>query len=393
MINDNSWKTSLRESLNLREEEYLSPLAAKSGNASRRRFEKRTSGDYRQSFSLDADRIVNSRAYSRYIDKTQVFSFIKNDHLTHRVLHVQLVSKCARTIGRFLGLNEDLIEAICLGHDIGHTPFGHDGEQYLSELCLSHSIGAFEHNVQSVQLLDRVERKGRGLNLCIETLDGILCHDGPEFGVLLKPDRTKTFETLDKDLLEAKNDKSKILVPMSLEGCVTRLADVISYIARDFEDAIRIGILKREALPEKVVKILGTSNGTIVYNLVTDVIENSFRQPFVGFSDEVSEAILELKNFNMVHIYKNPLIKKHLGNVRELFHILFDRYLGDLKRGDTSSVIFTSFLKDMTEDYISSHKQPEIVRDFISGMTDQYFISECPEQLRPAVITGFGTDV
>jgi len=388
VINEPSWKTSLRESLNLREEEYLSPLASKSGLSSRRIFEKRTAADYRQPFSLDVDRIINSRAYSRYIDKTQVFSFIKNDHLTHRVLHVQLVSKCARTMGRFLGLNEDLIEAICLGHDIGHTPFGHDGEQYLSEICLSHSIGAFEHNVQSVQLLDKIERKGRGLNLCLETLDGILCHDGPEFGVLLRPDRTKTFASLDMELFETKHDRLKILVPMTLEGCVTRLGDVISYIARDFEDAIRIGIVKREELPDKVRKILGTSNGTIVYNLVTDVIENSFRQPFVGFSDEASEALIELKAFNMNHIYKNPEIKKHLGNVRNLFHILFDRYIEDLKKGNTSSVIFTNFLEDMADDYITSHKPPEIVRDFISGMTDHYFISQCPEKLRPTVITG-----
>ncbi len=388
-----SWKIDLRDSLDMREEEFLSPLAAKSRLARRRNTEKRIEGDYRQSFSLDADRIVNSRAYSRYVDKTQVFTFIRNDHLTHRVLHVQLVSKCARTIGRHLGLNEDLIEAICIGHDIGHPPFGHDGEQYLSEICLSHSIGAFEHNVQSVQFLDRVERKGKGLNLCLETLDGILCHDGPEFGVMLKPDRSKTFEILDSELHETRNSKAKILVPMTLEGCVTRLADVTSYIGRDFEDAIRMGILKRGDLPEKVSNVLGSSNGTIVYNLVTDVIENSFRQPFAGFSDEVSEALINLKAFNMINIYKNPAIKKHLGNVKELFHILFDRYLDDLEKGNDSSVIFTSFLENMSDDYIVSHRKPEIVRDFIAGMTDHYFIAQCPEKLRPSIIDSFHTDV
>lgn len=377
----------------MREEEFLSPLASKSGASKRRRFEKRTSEDYRQAFSLDVDRIVNSRSYSRYIDKTQVFTFIKNDHLTHRVLHVQLVSKCARTIGRFLGLNEDLIEAICLGHDIGHSPFGHDGEQYLSELCISQGIGAFEHNVQSVQFLDIIERKGRGLNLCLETLDGILCHDGPEFGLMLKPYRIKTFETLAKEISDTKNDRSKILVPMTLEGCVTRLADVISYIARDFEDAIRIGILRRDDLPERVRKTLGSSNGTIVYNLVTDVIETSFRQPYVGFSDEVSEALIELKAFNMTHIYKNPEIKKHLGNVRELFQILFSRYLEDLDKGNENSVIFKSFLEDICDDYVKTHKPAEIVRDFISGMTDHYFISQCPEKLRPLIISGISSDV
>ena len=118
---------------------------------------------YRQAFSLDSDRILHSRAYTRYIDKTQVFYLIPNDHITHRVLHVQLVSKIARTIGRFLRLNEDLIEAIALGHDIGHTPFGHEGERYLSELCQKAGIGYFLHNVQSIQFLDRVERKGQGM--------------------------------------------------------------------------------------------------------------------------------------------------------------------------------------------------------------------------------------
>lgn len=389
MINDPSWKNSLRESFDLREEEYLSPLSSRSGAATRRKAEKRSSADYRQSFSIDADRIINSRAYSRYIDKTQVFSFIMNDHLTHRVLHVQLVSKCARTMGRFLGLNEDLIEAICLGHDIGHSPFGHDGEQYLTEICLSHGVGAFEHNVQSVQFLDRIERKGRGLNLCLETLDGILCHDGPEFGLMLRPDRKKTFEVLDAEICETKTDRSKILTPMTMEGCVTRLADVISYIARDFEDAVRMGILRRDDLPDKVKRTLGSTNGTVVYNLVTDVIENSFRQPFVGFSDPVSEALIDLKAFNMKHIYRNPDIKKHLGNVRELFHLLFDRYMNDLASGNDESVIFTSFLENMSDEYTSSHKPAEVVRDFISGMTDHYFISQCPESLRPQIITGF----
>ena len=156
----------------------LSGQAAFSEHAQRRTPEKRLQDGYRQAYALDTDRILHSRAYTRYIDKTQVFYLIKNDHITHRVLHVQLVSKIARTIGRFLGLNEDLIEAIALGHDIGHTPFGHDGERFLSEKCHQAGIGFFLHNVQSIQFLDRVERKGRGWNLCLQTLDGILCHDG-----------------------------------------------------------------------------------------------------------------------------------------------------------------------------------------------------------------------
>jgi dGTPase len=180
---------------------------------------------------------------------------------------------------------------------------------------------------------------------------------------------------------------------MTLEGCVARLADVISYIGRDFDDAIRMGILKRHDLPENISSVIGSSNGTIVYNLVTDVIENSFRQPYAGFSREVSEALVNLKAFNMTRIYKNPAIKRHLGNVKELFYILFDRYLEDLEKGNEESSIFSGFLEDMSENYISTHSKPEIVRDFIAGMTDHYFIAQCPEKLRPSIIDGFHSDI
>src|SRR6056297_2829133 len=150
---------AIKNALNQRETVLLSPPASQNAHGIRRKEEQRLPHDYRQCYAIDVDRILNSRSYARYIDKTQVFSLIKNDHITHRVLHVQLVSKIARTIGRFLGLNEDLIEAIALGHDIGHVPFGHDGESCLSELCRQCQIGEFHHNVQSVHFLDHVERK------------------------------------------------------------------------------------------------------------------------------------------------------------------------------------------------------------------------------------------
>ena len=175
---DDKILNDLKGLLNQREKEMLSSLAVRSADAVRRMSDDRMDSGYRQAFSVDVDRILHSLAYARYIDKTQVFYLVKNDHITHRVLHVQLVSKIARTIGRFLNLNEDLIEAIALGHDIGHTPFGHDGEHFLSEICRDHGIGYFCHNLQSVQFLEKVERKGKGWNLCLQTLDGILCHDG-----------------------------------------------------------------------------------------------------------------------------------------------------------------------------------------------------------------------
>ncbi|MFW5936826.1 MAG: deoxyguanosinetriphosphate triphosphohydrolase family protein, partial [Desulfosalsimonas sp.] len=259
----------LKTLLDSREEEVLCPAAARSLEGLRRRPEILLEADYRQQYAVDVDRILHSLAYSRYIDKTQVFYLIRNDHITHRMLHVQLVSKVARTIGRFLGLNEDLIEAVAIGHDIGHAPFGHDGERMLSALCTRHGIGAYHHNVQSVQFLEKVERKGRGWNLCLQTLDGILCHDGEVHDQHLAPVRGKTFEQHDRELRDKQTGRPVTLVPMTLEGCVVRFADTISYIGRDIEDAIRLGLIARSDLPRTCVEQLGDTNGTIVYTLVT----------------------------------------------------------------------------------------------------------------------------
>ena len=373
----------IRLALKQRETKILSPIATFSAEGVRRFHDERLEEGYRQPFSIDVDRILHSRAYTRYIDKTQVFYLIHHDHITHRVLHVQLVSKIARTIGRYLGLNEDLIEAVALGHDIGHTPFGHDGERFLSELCSSSGIGYFLHNVQSVQFLDRVERKGKGWNLCLQTLDGILCHDGEIHNQALKPNRKKTFETLEKEMTAKKAGPATMLIPMTLEGCVARMADTISYIGRDIEDAIRLDMIKRSDLPKECVYILGNTNGTIVYQLVTDIINNSFQNSFIAFSPEVSEALKRLKDFNLEHIYMNPKIKTHTATIKKLFEILFAQYCYDIETKNRSSVIFNGFLKDMSEDYINNLHKEEIVRDFIAGMTDQYFLRQCPQHLRP----------
>jgi dGTPase len=375
----------ISKTLQEREKTILSPIATLSAQGVRRHHDTRLEEGYRQTFSVDADRILHSRAYTRYIDKTQVFYLIHHDHITHRVLHVQLVSKIARTIGRYLGLNEDLIEAVALGHDIGHTPFGHDGERFLSELCRSGGIGHFLHNVQSVQFLDFVERKGKGWNLCLQTLDGILCHDGEIHNQVLKPERKKTFETLGKEMALKKQDATAPLMPMTLEGCVVRMADTISYIGRDIEDAIRLNIIERTDLPKECVDILGSTNGTIVYHLVTDVINTSFRNPYIAFSREVSEALKQLKEFNLDRIYMSPKIKKDTDTIKRLFGILFEKYLDDIETENHSSVIFKGFLENMSEDYIQSHRKEEIVRDFIAGMTDQYFLRQCPENLRPKI--------
>lgn len=383
---DSRMLEKIRTVLAEREARILSPMATPSTAGVRRRPEPRLEEEYRQNFSVDVDRILHSRAYSRYIDKTQVFYLIRNDHITHRVLHVQLVSKIARTIGRSLGLNEDLIEAIALGHDIGHTPFGHDGERFLSALCREHGIGDFHHNVQSIQFLDRVERKGGGWNLCLQTLDGILCHDGEVHNALLQPAGRKSFEGLAEEMQRKKEDARAALIPMTLEGCVVRMADTISYIGRDIEDALRLGLVRRSQIPAEVVRVLGDTNGTIVFRLVTDLIANSFGRDCVRFSQPVAEALQRLKAFNLQEIYMNPAIKRHTGQIRRLFRYLFESYLEDLHRDDRRSVIFRQFLDGMDPAYIAQHRPAEIVRDFIAGMTDSFFLSQCPASMRPAVV-------
>ena len=377
----------LRNILSHRETAILSPMATPSDQAIRRRPESKLEIDYRTAFAVDTDRILYSRAYTRYIDKTQVFYLVDNDHITHRVLHVQLVAKIARTMGRCLGLNEDLIEAIALGHDIGHTPFGHDGERFLSVLCQANGIGAFHHNIQSIQFLDQVERKGTGWNLSLQTLDGILCHDGEIHDQKLRPQKGKTFEALNTQIEKKKVKAATQLIPMTLEGCVMRMADTIGYIGRDIEDAIRLNLIRRDELPTQSVKYLGNTNGTIVYRLVTDLIAASLNKPYIAFSPEISMALAALKKFNYQRIYLNPALKTHQKTIGKLFDILFETYLHDLEKNNRTSAIFTRFLEGMSAEYTEQHMPAEVVRDFIAGMTDHYFLRQCPEERRPQLLS------
>jgi len=386
-LNDNFKKArELKDLLNQREEENLCSLACFSHTALRRHKEKFTENEYRQAFSADSDRILNSLAFTRYIDKTQVFSLINNDHLTHRVIHVQLVSRVARTIGRYLGLNEDLIEAASLGHDIGHAPFGHDGERFLSKLTHEQGAGFFHHNLQSIQFLDRIEKNGKGWNLSLQTMDAIVCHNGEAHAEKLVPQKNRSFEAFDLMVETLKKKRVCNEIPMTMEGCVVRMADTISYIGRDLEDAIRLGLVKRQAIPDTCKQILGRTNGTIVFNLVTDLISNSLGQPFIGFSPKVSDALKKLKAFNYRHIYKNPIIKKHLSSIEDIFDFLFEKYQAALEKEDENAIIFTDFLNGMARGYRENHSNPEIVRDYISGMTDSYFIRQAPVHLKPASI-------
>lgn len=353
-----------------REKHVLSKLATQSSKGVRRRKEKE---DYRTTFFRDTDRILHSQAYTRYIDKTQVFSLFENDLITHRGLHVQFVSKIARVIGRALRLNEDLIEAIALGHDIGHPPFGHEGEEYLSILCKENGIYSFHHNVQGVRFLDVIEKQGDGWNLTLQVLDGILCHDGETHVDYLKPHWNKSWDTLNKEMEERTERKEVNLIPMTFEGCVVRFADVFSYVGRDIEDAIKVMLIKKKDLPENCVATLGNTNSEIIDTLVTDLIENGLESDRLRLSRDVSEALKKLKQFNYEKIYLNPKIKSQSNKIQKMFRFLFEPLILDIQKEDKSSWIFEHFLKKMKSKYVENSSPAEIVRDFIAGMTDDYF--------------------
>jgi len=376
--------SSLLAELDSAEDLRLSPFACKSRDGIRRRSEK--AQGYRQAFAQDADRILHSKAYTRYIDKTQVFSLIDNDHITHRVLHVQMVSRIARTVGRFLGLNEDLIEAIALGHDIGHPPFGHEGERILNRLCRKHGLTGFQHNIQSVQFLDCFEKQGKGWNLTLQVLDGILCHDGESGATRLSPARNRDFISFDKLLAAKERDSMTGLRPMTLEGCVVRLCDTIAYIGRDIEDAIELGLIERCEIPEQCGSLLGTSNGTIVYTLVSDIITASAGVRTagcdekdlngVGFSRDITRLLLELKAFNYERIYNNAVFKPDFKRIHICYEELFDFYMTQLDQNSAKGEVGRSFLQSMSDAYINNQSPAAIVRDYIAGMTDNFFLCQ-----------------
>lgn len=360
----------------VRHENNLSKYATKSEQAIRLN-EENLDNEIRPAFFHDIDRIIYSLAYTRYIDKTQVFSLKENDHISKRIIHVQFVSKIAKTIGRVLGLNEDLIEAIALGHDLGHVPFGHTGEAILNELSLKYDNTYFNHNVQSVRLLMEIEKKGQGSNLTLQTLDGILCHNG-EFCMEEYKPMNKDKELFLKQYNDCYIEKSAIkrLIPMTLEGCVVRLCDIIAYIGRDIEDAIRLGVLTKEEIPESISSILGTTNSEIVNTIILDVIENSNNKLYIKMSKKVFEALSELKDFNYKHIYNKANTKEQLEEYKKMFTILFETYLNQIKNKEIKEDIFQVFLNDMNENYLNNNSDARKVIDFIAGMTDDYFINQ-----------------
>jgi len=367
---------ALKDQLDALEADRLSSFASLSREGIRRRPEDGQDEDHRQAFTVDSDRILHSRAYTRYIDKTQVFYMVENDHITHRVLHVQLVAKIARTIGRYLRLNEDLIEAIALGHDIGHPPFGHDGEKILDALCREHGLPSFQHNLQSVRFLEGIERQGRGWNLTLQTLDGIICHDGEIHNRSLAPQRGKTFADFDLQGAAKALDRRHELIPMTMEGCVVRFADTIAYIGRDIEDAIELKLISRADIPCRCQELFGKTNGSIVYRLVTDLIAGGLEEGAIAFSEEVSEGIKELKAFNYERIYLNPAIKKGLARIISCYRVLFASCLDQFARQQGEAEMYANLLREQGQEFVEGQQAVVMVRDFIAGMTDAYFLRQ-----------------
>ena len=333
--------------------------------------------DIRPPFFRDIDRIIYSLSYTRYIDKTQVYSELDDDHISKRMTHVQMVSKIARTIGRALKLNEDLIEAAALGHDIGHVPFGHAGESILNEISLEVGEGYFNHNIQSVRQFMYLEKDGIGLNLCLQTLDAIMCHNGELEKKIYEPTKKnkeqffKEYELCYKD--GSYNEK---LIPVTLEGCVVRISDIIAYLGRDIEDAIRLGRLKVDELPKNIVDLLGSNNKEIINTFILDIINNSYNKNYISMSDNIFDALSDLKKFNYEHIYKYASTEDQRNNWKKMFKDVFNYSLNAVKNNEIDADINKVFLKNMTAEYLENTTDERKVLDFIAGMTDDYLISQ-----------------
>lgn len=338
---------------------------------------KPNDNDIRTPFFRDIDRIIYSLAFIRYQDKTQVFSKIYHDHISKRMIHVQFVSKIARTIGRALGLNEDLIEAAALGHDLGHVAFGHQGEYILNDLSLKHHEGYFNHNIESVRNLMFLENYGNGLNISVQVLDAIMCHNG-EFALGEYRPKEKTIEEFLKEYEESYHNKEILMTmrPMTLEGCVVRVSDLIAYLGRDIDDAVRLKILKREEIPESITKVLGSTTKDIVNTCVMDIIKNSMDKNYIRLSKEVFKAIEELKRFNYEHIYNKAMTKEEKEELKHMFEVLFETYVKDIENNNETSPIIYSYLRNMNKEYRENNTKERIVIDYIAGMTDDYFLKE-----------------
>ncbi len=322
----------LREQLEELERERLSAYAAKASE-SRGRITAEEPCALRTDFQRDRDRIIHSKSLRRLMHKTQVFLAPEGDHFRTRLTHTLEVSQIARTCARALSLNEDLTEAIAMGHDLGHTPFGHSGEAYLSE----RHPGGFAHNVQSLRVADVLDLnpKGRAMNLTLEVRDGILNHTGSG-------------------------------VPYTLEGQIVKLSDRIAYINHDIDDAIRGKIISPEELPRECIEYLGQDHRTRIDTLVRDLVSSSDGKDQISQSPEARQYMNELREFMFERVYHNPVVKKdsELDKIRHLIFSLYDFYLKNPQKLPTEQ-----------QSMLDRDGIQEVVKDHIANMTDRYAIN------------------
>lgn len=330
---------TIRERLEQREKEYLSEFASLS-LCSKGRDTEEDPCDIRPVYQRDRDRILHSKAFRRLKHKTQVFLAPEGDHYRTRLTHTLEVSQNARTIAKALRLNEDLVEAIALGHDLGHTPFGHAGESALNEVCAD----GFEHHKQSIRVVEKLEKHGNGLNLTWEVRDGILNH-----------------QTAGR--------------PATLEGKIVRLSDKIAYINHDIDDAIRARLMTEEGIPIEYRKTLGYTSKERLNRLIHDIIKNSEEQPYIKMSPEVEQAMMDLRSYMFRTVYMNPAAKGQEEKAKEMLKTLYDFYMKHLEN------LPPEYIKMMEQ---SNEKAERVVCDYIAGMTDQYAIAKFAEYFVPS---------
>lgn len=368
------------EDRNRRREEIYSPSATRDGMYCRRYRRQPEDPLIRPPFTRDADRIVHSKAYARYIDKTQVFYLVEHDHITHRALHVQLVSRVGRTIGRCLGLNEDLVEAIALGHDIGHAPYGHLGESLLNDLGKKHGLWGFRHNEQGVHFLDTVE----DCNLTVQVLDGILCHNGEQHDQVLTIQGEAVWESLDEKIGRVRRGED--IAPCTPEGCVVRCADSISYLGRDLQDALEVDLIGEEdierfpgccreffGVPDTGREGFRDINRLVLDRLIRDVIASS-GEDGIGFSGDASACVEAFRAYNSQYIYQHPDLVRQQSRVQRMFEILYTQLLDDLVEERRNSPVYRQYLDQpwVERHYAASAVPEQVAMDFIAGMTDRY---------------------
>ena len=368
----------LTEQIQRDRENHTPPSVAfsDSGVIRRRNLVKDKGSVWRPTFVHDIDKIMHCPYYNRYTDKTQVFSLYKNDDITRRSLHVQLVSRIARTIGASLHLNLDLIEAIALGHDIGHPPFAHTGEAYLDGLYHKHTGRHFYHNVHSVRVLDKIFP----YNVSLQTLNGIAAHNGELECEEYTPVPLSSFAEFDRIMENCYTDPAAVqsMMPCTLEGAVVRLSDIIAYLGKDRQDAARAKMTEESVFANEDI---GSLNSEIINNLVVNVIENSYGKPYIKLDTKHFKALRKarLDNYRMIYNYAAGFAKLDT-TVKPMMAEIYGQLLDDLKAGHKSSPIFSHHI-----DYVNAahykHDTPyeqsdphDIVVDYIASMTDDYFI-------------------